>query len=394
MTKVFLVDDEIVIREGIRSSFPWDESDYTLVGEAPDGEIVRSQMPWIGVIILSGYDEFEYARQGIQLGVKEYLLKPITSEDLRQALDRVSAELTEERRSRERSESLRRRIESGSIFLREKLLSSLYSEDAGEADAEKTLRELGNMGIRLQASHYAVIDAAFSPVKTGYDVLTDLAESSGGVVFASPCRTGARLLILGDSEADAEERAYAFASSSARDLERSGCEKIRISIGEIVCAPADILKSFRTARHIRHTLADQGDTETVIVGVREIGELPSEKKTLSVVHEAKFYLSQHFTDPNLMLQDVAQAVSMSNSRFSTVFAQQSGKTFTEYLTSLRLNRAKELLRTTEMRSAQIAFEVGYNDAHYFSYLFKKSVGMTPSEYRHRDGSGAPDPAGG
>ena len=250
------------------------------------------------------------------------------------------------------------------------------------------------MGIRLQASHYAVIDAAFSPVKTGYDVLTDLAESSGGVVFASPCRTGARLLILGDSEADAEERAYAFASSSARDLERSGCEKIRISIGEIVCAPADILKSFRTARHIRHTLADQGDTETVIVGVREIGELPSEKKTLSVVHEAKFYLSQHFTDPNLMLQDVAQAVSMSNSRFSTVFAQQSGKTFTEYLTSLRLNRAKELLRTTEMRSAQIAFEVGYNDAHYFSYLFKKSVGMTPSEYRHRDGSGAPDPAGG
>ncbi|MBQ8073405.1 MAG: response regulator [Clostridia bacterium] len=412
MTKVFLVDDEIVIREGIRSSFPWDESEYSLVGEAPDGEIalpmirdmnpdilitdirmpfmdgmelcrlVRSQMPWIGVIILSGYDEFEYARQAIQLGVREYLLKPITAEDLRHALDRVSAQLAEERRSRERSESLRRRMEGGSLFLREKLLSSLYSEDAGEADAEKTLRELSNMGLRLQASHYAVIDAAFDPVKTGYEVLTDLAENSGGVVFASPCRTGARLLILGNDEAETEERAYAFASSSARDLERSGCQRIRVSIGEIVQDPQDILKSLRTARHIRHSLADQAEMGTVIVGVREIGELPSEKKTLSVVHEAKFYLSQHFTDPNLMLQDVARAVSMSNSRFSTVFAQQSGKTFTEYLTALRLNRAKELLRTTEMRSAQIAFEVGYNDAHYFSYLFKKSLGLTPSEYRH------------
>ena len=116
--------------------------------------------------------------------------------------------------------------------------------------------------------------------------------------------------------------------------------------------------------------------------MREIGELPSEKKTLSVVHEAKFYLSQHFTDPNLMLQDVARAVSMSNSRFSTVFAQQSGKTFTEYLTGLRLNRAKELLRDTEMKSAEIALEVGYSDAHYFSYLFRKNLGITPSEYRH------------
>jgi len=414
MIKVFLVDDEIVIREGIRTSFPWEKTEYTLVGEAPDGEIalpmirdtnpdilitdirmpfmdglelcriVRSQMPWIGVIILSGYDEFDYARQGIQLGVKEYLLKPITAEELRRVLDRVSAQLMEERKNRERSESLRRRMESGNVFLREKLLGSLYSEDAEESDAEHTVLELREMGIQIRAANYAVIDAAFNPVKTGYEALTDLAESSGGIVFASPCRTGTRLLVLGDNEADAEERAYAFASSSAQDLERHGCTEIRIGIGEIVDRPADIVRSLKTARHIRHILTDQGENnQTVIVGVREIGEIPSDKKTLSIVSEARFYMAQHYTDPNLMLQDVAKAVNMSNSRFSTVFAQQGGKTFTEYLTQLRLNRAKELLRETDLRSSQIAFEVGYNDAHYFSYLFKKSVGMTPGEYRHQ-----------
>ena len=104
MVKVFLVDDEIVIREGIRTSFPWENTEYVLVGEAPDGEMalpmirdtkpdivitdirmpfmdgmelcraIRRLMPWIGIIILSGYDDFEYARQGIQLGVREYLL--------------------------------------------------------------------------------------------------------------------------------------------------------------------------------------------------------------------------------------------------------------------------------------------------------------------------------
>ena len=84
-----------------------------------------------------------------------------------------------------------------------------------------------------------------------------------------------------------------------------------------------------------------------------------------------------------MLQDVAKAVSMSNSRFSTVFSQETGKTFTEYLTMLRMNKAREMLKNTNKRSGEIAFDVGYNDSHYFSYLFKKNVGMTPGEYEQR-----------
>lgn len=141
-----------------------------------------------------------------------------------------------------------------------------------------------------------------------------------------------------------------------------------------------ILHSMETARHIRHSLDGQND-RSLIVGVRELNVLPSEKQSRSVSAEARFYLAQHFTDPNLMLQDVAQAVSMSNSRFSTVFSQETGKTFTEYLTMLRINKAKELLRNTDKRSGEIAFEVGYNDSHYFSYLFKKTEGVTPGEYR-------------
>ena len=126
--KVFLVDDEIVVREGIRESFPWDDTPYVLVGEAPDGEmalpmirdtnpdivitdikmpfmdgielcrIMQKQMPWIGVIVLSGYDEFEYARQCIQLGVREYMLKPINAGNLKEVLDKVSMQLKAERK--------------------------------------------------------------------------------------------------------------------------------------------------------------------------------------------------------------------------------------------------------------------------------------------------------
>ena len=104
MTKVFLVDDEIAIRENLRNSFPWEAKGYQLIGEAPDGEMalpmlrdlnadslltdirmpfmdgirlceeVQRTMPWVERIILSGYDDFTYARKAISLGVKEYLL--------------------------------------------------------------------------------------------------------------------------------------------------------------------------------------------------------------------------------------------------------------------------------------------------------------------------------
>ena len=101
----------------------------------------------------------------------------------------------------------------------------------------------------------------------------------------------------------------------------------------------------------------------------------------SPVSRARVFLSRTVTNPNLMLQDAADHVGMSQSHFSTVFAQEPGITFTQYLTGLRIGKARELLAATDKRSSEIAFEVGYNDAHYFSYLFKKNTGLTPSEYR-------------
>ena len=249
-----------------------------------------------------------------------------------------------------------------------------------EEDAKNALKQLQAMDSPASAAFYVVIDTAFSPVEKGQEAAATLAEGSGGIVHTSGSRTGTRLLTLGDTARDVEERAYAFASSLATELERSGCSKIRIGIGEIVEKPEEILGSFKKARHIRHILEERPEEGALILGVREMGDSAGDAGTPSVINEAKVYMSQRFSDPNLMLQDVAKAVNMSNSRFSTVFSQQSGQTFTEYLIYLRLNKAKELLRTTEMKTSQIAHETGYNDAHYFSYIFKKNTGMTPSEF--------------
>ena len=92
-----------------------------------------------------------------------------------------------------------------------------------------------------------------------------------------------------------------------------------------------------------------------------------------------------FIDGQISLNRVAHAANVSANHFSALFSQNMEQTFIEYLTSLRMDKAKELLRCTSKRSSEIAGEVGYKDAHYFSYLFKKTQGMTPSEYRKTRG---------
>lgn len=131
MVKVFLVEDEIVIRDGIKNSIKWEKEGYEFVGEAGDGELaypmilkerpdilitdikmpfmdglelsrlVKQELPDIKILILSGYDEFEYAKEAIRIGVAEYLLKPVSSSKLLEVLRGVTSAIVQERQERE-----------------------------------------------------------------------------------------------------------------------------------------------------------------------------------------------------------------------------------------------------------------------------------------------------
>lgn len=103
----------------------------------------------------------------------------------------------------------------------------------------------------------------------------------------------------------------------------------------------------------------------------------------TLVRLAKEYMEEHFTDPELSLNEVASQVNLSASHFSSVFSQETCQTFKEYLTEIRIKKAKELLRSTPLRSSDIAYQVGYNDPHYFSSVFKKNTGLSPIEFRGR-----------
>ncbi|MEX2442161.1 MAG: response regulator [Alkalispirochaeta sp.] len=103
------------------------------------------------------------------------------------------------------------------------------------------------------------------------------------------------------------------------------------------------------------------------------------------VHAAEMYLRDHFREPGLSLTEVCAELSVSVSYFSQRFKSITGKTFVEYLTELRIEHAKELLRTASGRGYEIAPQVGFRDPHYFSSTFKKVCGMTPTQYRAQFG---------
>lgn len=92
------------------------------------------------------------------------------------------------------------------------------------------------------------------------------------------------------------------------------------------------------------------------------------------------YIKENYSDPDLGLNQICNYLSISTSRFSSIFKEATGKTFTEVLTNVRMEKAKQLLRHTSLRNYEIAEKVGFSDPHYFSIAFKKMTGKTPKEY--------------
>jgi two-component system, response regulator YesN len=102
-----------------------------------------------------------------------------------------------------------------------------------------------------------------------------------------------------------------------------------------------------------------------------------------IIEKAKLYIHQQYQNPNLSIEDVARYVNMSNSYFSILFKQETGQTFVDYLTSFRIEKAKYLLKVSGYRSYEISDQVGFNNSTYFSTIFKKYIGCSPTEYRKR-----------
>ena len=179
--KVFLVEDEIVTREGIRDSVDWVSAGFRWCGEAPDGEIalsmieaeqpeilitdikmpfmdglelsriVRHRLPQTRIVILSGHDEFRYAQEAIQLGVTEYLLKPVSAKMLMEALTKIRNQIDRERQQQEQVRHLQEQVNDNITVMRQRFLVDLVT---GRLSAPVAVEEARRVQVDLVAHSY------------------------------------------------------------------------------------------------------------------------------------------------------------------------------------------------------------------------------------------------
>ncbi len=153
-------------------------------------------------------------------------------------------------------------------------------------------------------------------------------------------------------------------------LESIGCRAETFWPQEL--RPNDNVSTPEEARQYAHRVLGQAI---------ELRDSESKKQQRDLLIQAIGFIDEHYPDETISLDKVAREVNISPNYFSAMFSQEVGQTFVEYLTNKRINEAKRILRSSDKRSSEIAFTVGYKDPHYFSFVFRKVAGCTPSDYR-------------
>jgi two-component system response regulator YesN len=146
---------------------------------------------------------------------------------------------------------------------------------------------------------------------------------------------------------------------------------------EVVGNADTVIQQFKTQESIKSYITD------MLEKCVEMRTLRTDTNK-TAINETKNYIAKHFHEPDISLGSVAATVNICAPHFCILFKKEFGETFVSYLTSVRMKKAKELLCCSSKRIAQIANEVGYNDYHYFTSLFKKLNGITPCEFRRLD----------
>jgi two-component system response regulator YesN len=518
--KVFFVEDEIVTREGIRDNVNWMINGFEYCGDASDGEmalpllqttkpdvlitdikmpfmdglqlckIVRERMPLVKIIILSGHDEFVYAQKAIELGVTEYLLKPVTVQNLHHSLEKIAVQLDQERKEQKDLELLIEKVNESRDALRERLLLKLVVGAISSTDA---IEQGQLLGLDLIARCYLVVilkaELEDRSEQFDYDEYRQVQEIVADRVRKNPdvfllnkdweelvlvMKGGTpeyleeeRDLLLGVIDQDVKRTRYHFAVGAGTPQKRIadiyhsfvealatiqnatfankpganlavdkeellkidktamenylksgvmdeideffdrvirplGDSSLRSSliknyiVVDVIIAAAKFVKEW--GGDIDRVVPELNSIETILVSIKTIENLKEQvcKILLSalafrdtqtqpqharLIQQAKNYIEKHYMEPDLSLNDITSTINLSPSHFSMIFSKETDQTFKDYLTTTRIQKAKELLRTTGLRSSDISYQVGYNDPHYFSFVFKKNTGFSPSKYR-------------
>lgn len=533
MYKVFLVEDEIVLREGIKNNIRWEEEGFEIVGDESDGELaypmilrerpdilitdirmpfmdglelsklLKKELPQLKIIIISGHSDFGYAQQAIDIGITEYLLKPVTSNKLLAAVKNAAAAIDKERKDKQILEQYQHLVYQKQGEKRKDFFNALVS---GKMSLTQIINQEEELGINMVASAFCVLLFQFKVQEDMYEYSNEIVQCEtkmqeeikkyADIKVFERGMDGWAFILLGENDEQIEalirklchllaqisgNRVHYFGGIGrivhrVRDLQQSYLDanrayslryfehgdqfvsyrdvhNIKDQIGKLVnvselnlekldrglleeflkrgtiqdvddfvdryfdgfdasamnstlfrqyimmdgySAIMRFLKNLKYSKEmieqsLKHVndfneqLSSMEDCrrfyKSILREAIELRNMSSQKRYSGLIEKAKEYISLRYSMSDLTLDKVASKVNISPNYFSSLFNQETGMTFIEYLTDIRMEKAKEYLRCSGKKITEIGYLVGYLDSHYFSYIFKKTQNCTPSEYR-------------
>jgi two-component system response regulator YesN len=547
MYKLILADDEQEARKGIIEKIAWSELGFEVAGEAENGReaydlaeitvpdivitdirmpfmdglelaaALKNRFPTIRIIILTAYDEFEYAQRAIKIDIAEYVLKPVSSNELIEVLLKVKHEIDNEKAQRENNQILLEQFKRALPVLKEKYLSSVITGSVPGEQISIRASELGldlngkqfvvavvgldqtcftigndnqlmglydkkniryvedlalpNMAVFNLCMEIAAKDSLAIPflhndcvclilayktndiqgfVESTFKILDEIrltiekflnftvtiglgsfcdeiamiSKSYKNAVSALEYRLihGCnRIIFIEDIEClhmdklifdDHDERALTSSIKLGDDNEvkfiidalfenvnkaKASFKDFQIFLMEILIVIIKSSKShdiemdriFGSNRNLfveMYKFRDINEAKEWLIGIcsEVMKRIRAEKGNTCrhLVKKAKEFIHENYYDNDLTIEKVAKHIHISPSYFSAIFKKETKETFVNYLVNVRMTEAKLLLRTTEMKTLEIAERVGYLEPSYFSYVFKKHCGISPSLYRN------------
>lgn len=298
-------------------------------------------VPSCPVVIISGYEEFAYARKAIQYGVKEYLLKPVTFGQIVETVDKCCKEV-----DKKRAEFL---LPQYNVYeeLEQQLYRSFVKGEATDGWVLELESLLNKKGIVVRIELLGACEKKKEELSLIYkNILCD-------------ALTGQTVLRLGYSS---EKYEYLIIPKS--DVEHRNMKVIPEYLDRILETP------------VKWTEICEITTVQDLVALTK--NSMAEEKNEQI--EAACRYMQENLDKMITRDEVASAVWLSPSYFSHLFKLTMGIGYNEYLTNLRIKQAKQML-LRNVSVSDIAVSVGFRDARYFSNIFQNKTGFTPSEYR-------------
>lgn len=534
MYSVILVDDERSLRESIERLVDWEGNGFELIGTAENGldaleliekkgvpdlvitdikmpvmdgiefaKTLREEYPSIKIAFLSGYDEFQYAVEGIRLNVVSYLLKPISKNEIEEFLNSLKEAIDEEIRSVNDMSLVSAEYNKNIELVKASFLNSLLTEYNFEESEAGLIEFLSTHELNFLNKEKVLFTVRFSEPYTLqnktqrnsefqrfslFQIIQDIIKKySKNVVFLfssyvvciltgtsdelndikdifakDVIDTTKKLLnkdvVIGGSDnyIDIYETRKAYRDTlTALDYTNSETGENSVFIGDVEKTSSrpeflykidegsfilalktndknyvsETLKDcfvddyyinhnrtpiLRTVisivyvnciRALRETVGEVNDKvnqwyqqifEAVLyddlkVIYKELSkfcvyimeEIIKNRTQLknSLVIQSLEYLEENYSDPELTLKSTSQFLNVSSSYFSTVFKKETGKSFIDTLTEMKMNKARDLVLTTQLKMFEIASQCGYDDQHYFSYSFKKYFGISPTKMR-------------